>query len=120
MAHAKTLRKNSIALDIILIGEESAYNGAAPLLRAVAEIVNVSDNSRFVHVPSSLASLSDVVLPALGAAAPLGEDTEGVDDELALALQMSLEESREASGDANASTGEKRRSGFLDFFGFFV
>ncbi|KAF2322742.1 hypothetical protein GH714_030051 [Hevea brasiliensis] len=114
----KTLKKNSVALDIVNFGEE---DGRKPeKLEALLSAVNNNDSSHIVHIPPGPNALSDVLIslrvynPLLlwqysctqwgggGSELPAaagGNDFDfgvdpNLDPELALALRVSMEEER--------------------------
>ncbi|KAJ9132703.1 hypothetical protein P3X46_010668 [Hevea brasiliensis] len=103
----KTLKKNSVALDIVNFGEE---DGRKPeKLEALLSAVNNNDSSHIVHIPPGPNALSDVLIstPVLNGegggsdlpAAAGGNDFDfgvdpNLDPELALALRVSMEEER--------------------------
>merc|ERR1712159_779849 len=111
----KQLQKNEVAVDIVNFGEEQENT---PKLEAFLAAVNKNDNSHLVNVPAGVGILSDVLAqsPILagdggsggggGNLNEFGVDPE-LDPELAMAMQMSMEEARRAEegagGDATAA-----------------
>ena len=104
----KKLRKNKVALDVVNFGHPEN----APLIQALVNAVNNSENSHFIDVPSHVQFLSDGLMgspvmvdsdvpmgdggagdPGAGMAMPGGIDP-NVDPELAQAIQISLEEAK--------------------------
>lgn len=100
---AKKVKKNNIAVDVILFGQEPDDN--AGKLQAFIDTVNSGDNSRLLSVPPGPHLLSDAV-----SRSPILDGSNGAgggldfsnmfmdptdDPELALALRMSLEEERQ-------------------------
>ncbi|KAI6039209.1 hypothetical protein EDC04DRAFT_2568623 [Pisolithus marmoratus] len=112
---AKKLKKNNIAVDLILFGD-GIEEGEPSVLKAFIENVSSADNSHLVSVPPGPHLLSDAIVssPILAedrgippgtmvAAGPSGtsgtSDFEfgvdpNLDPELAMALRMSMEEER--------------------------
>lgn len=124
----KKLKKNSVAVDVVDVGLESDNAGK---IDAFIEAVNSNENSRAIHVASGGPNLADALMNSdiymeRDASAPAGEggtaggegggDTSefpfGVDPsqdpELAMALQISMQEERarqEAARQTEASAG---------------
>lgn len=110
----KQLQKNEVAVDIINFGEEQENT---PKLEAFLAAVNKNDNSHLVNVPSGVGILSDVLAqsPIIsgggdggggGNLNEFGVDPE-LDPELAMAMQMSMEEARRAEGESGGGdTGD--------------
>ena len=93
-ALGKKLKKNGIAVDVVLLGE---IDSSRPLLSAFIEAVNSNDNSHLLTVEASRGirdALSSSDILRSGAASmdiDAGIDAE-VDPELAEAIRLSLEE----------------------------
>ncbi|PKU67362.1 26S proteasome non-ATPase regulatory subunit 4 homolog [Dendrobium catenatum] len=113
-AIGKTLKKNSVALDVVDFGESD--DGKSEKLGALVAAVNKNGNSHIVNIPPGPAALSDALLStpiftgdgdggsgfAAAAAAAAAGGLSGfefgvdpnLDPELALALRVSMEEER--------------------------
>jgi len=127
-AVAKQLRKNNVALDVVHFGSENAANDSAERLEALVAAINNAGNSHILYVPAGVYRLSDSVMaspigndgaqpaaaarPAAAGGAGFGDGPAGMDDidalmetdpELAMALRMSLEDSRPAAAAAPAA-----------------
>jgi len=105
----KKLKKNSVAVDIVNFGEEAENT---PKLEALLNAVNSDDNSHLVTVPPGPHVLSDILLsspivqgedgggvaPAAGAAdVEMGDAGEDMDEEMQLALAMSMSQEAAAT-----------------------
>jgi len=104
----KQLQKNEVAVDIINFGEEQENT---PKLEAFLAAVNKNDNSHLVNVPAGVGILSDVLAQSPIIAGGGGDSGGGgnlnefgvdpeLDPELAMAMQMSMEEARRAEGES--------------------
>ncbi|KAI0493602.1 hypothetical protein KFK09_023721 [Dendrobium nobile] len=113
-AIGKTLKKNSVALDVVDFGESD--DGKSEKLGALVAAVNKNGNSHIVNIPPGPTALSDALLStpiftgdgdggsgfAAAAAAAAAGGLSGfefgvdpnLDPELALALRVSMEEER--------------------------
>lgn len=122
---AKTLKKNSVAVDVINIGIEGENT---PKIDAFIEAVNSNDNSHALHVEAGGANLADALMNSDvylerdgggGVAAAMGHGAAGdagdaagfggmdgaaVDPELAMVLRISMEEERARQAAARAAT----------------
>eukprot|EP01103_Thecamoeba_quadrilineata_P016418 TRINITY_DN5486_c0_g1_i1.p1 TRINITY_DN5486_c0_g1~~TRINITY_DN5486_c0_g1_i1.p1 ORF type:complete len:372 (+),score=99.12 TRINITY_DN5486_c0_g1_i1:97-1116(+) len=108
---AKQLKKNNISVDIINFGEENSE-----LLEAFIQAVDSKNTSHLLNIPPGPNILSDVILssPILygeGGAGPMSNDAYGgvdpnLDPELAMVIQVSLEEERQRQ----AAQAEKAQS----------
>lgn len=109
----KQLQKNEVSVDIVNFGEEAEN---APKLEAFLAAVNKNDNSHLVNVPPGVGVLSDILQQSPivsggdgggggGAAHPFGVDPD-LDPELAMAMQMSMEEARRAEGATDGAAAE--------------
>merc|ERR1719263_1897394 len=102
----KQLQKNEVSVDIVNFGEEQENTAK---LEAFMNAVNKNDNSHLVNVPPGVGILSDVIQqsPIMGGGDSggggnlneFGVDPE-LDPELAMAMQMSMEEARRAEGES--------------------
>ncbi|KAI6105084.1 hypothetical protein EDD17DRAFT_1881050 [Pisolithus thermaeus] len=112
---AKKLKKNNVAVDLIVFGD-GIEEGESSVLKAFTENVSSADNSHLVSVPPGPHLLSDMIIssPILaedrgmppGTAVAAGPSTTSgtsdyefgvdpnLDPELAMALRMSMEEER--------------------------
>ncbi|KAF8530602.1 hypothetical protein BU17DRAFT_79451 [Hysterangium stoloniferum] len=118
---AKKLKKNNVAVDVVLFGDEETRGTNEPALKTFVDTVGSGDNSHIVIVPPGTLILSDMIVssPILSgdfpnvagdgadAAGPGAGEASGsgganyefgvdpsLDPELAMALRMSLEEER--------------------------
>jgi len=118
---AKKLKKNNVAVDVVLFGDEETRTANEPSLRTFVDTVGSGDNSHIVIVPPGTLLLSDIIVssPILSGDFPnvTGDGVDGtgvgageasgsggagfefgvdpsLDPELAMALRMSLEEER--------------------------
>ncbi|GJJ07840.1 hypothetical protein Clacol_002045 [Clathrus columnatus] len=130
---AKKLKKNNVAVDIVLFGDEEGREANEPLLKAFVDNVVSGDNSHFISIPPGTQIISDAILSSAilredlpggmgGADVPMGGATGGsggfefdvdpsLDPELAMALRMSLEEERaRQAAAASASTAQASSS----------
>ena len=119
----KNFKKNNVAVDVINFGAENSQNENAEKLEAFVAAINSNDNSHLVNVPPGPHVLADLVLtssimldnPAAaaaaaaigGAAAGGGGMDAGMDEDLAMAIRMSMEDERQRQealngGDAGA------------------
>ncbi|KAK4530483.1 hypothetical protein CCYA_CCYA04G1340 [Cyanidiococcus yangmingshanensis] len=129
----RALKKNNVAVDVVLFGSEWSENEEK--MKAFIASVNVNDNAHLVIVPPGTALLAEALMStpliqgehalmtgstmvdgSLGGtgttSAPVGSSGMGAfpfdpnaDPELALALQMSLEEERNRQAAAAAAGG---------------
>lgn len=106
MKIAKNLKKNNVAVDVVMLGDEAENSEK---LAAFKEAVNSNGNSHLVTVPTGTI-LSDVLMTTpvfmpegmeygapsgdTGASDFLGGVDPNIDPELALALRVSMEEER--------------------------
>jgi len=119
----KLLKKNNIAVDVVLLGSDEA---SADKLRQFVEAATSHDNSNFVQippgvVPSDVLISSPVVQPDGGqgstaaaeapdaGAANFGGVDANLDPELAMALRVSMEEERARQQAAAAAQREAER-----------
>lgn len=107
----KNFKKNNVAVDVINFGAENSQNENAEKLEAFVAAINSNDNSHLVNVPPGPHVLADLVLtssimldnPAAaaaaaaigGAAAGGGGMDAGMDEDLAMAIRMSMEDERQ-------------------------
>jgi len=104
---AKKLKKNNVAVDIISFGDDGADN--AEKLEAFIAANDSNDQSHLLTVPAGPYNLADMVVSsplvlgedAVAAGAAGGFGDAGMDDDLAMALRMSLEEERARNSAAN-------------------
>lgn len=97
---AKKLKKNNVSVDVVNFGEIDANTAK---LEAFVENVNKDGSSHLVTVPGGVGVLSDVLIssPIFGEGSAAGGGAGGdfgfdpnVDPEMAMALRVSMEESR--------------------------
>lgn len=132
---AKKLKKNSVAVDIVHVGDDT--NGSnVEKLNAFIEAVNSSDNSHIIHVPAGGGVLADALMQseiyaerdsaaaaggsgAVGGGGDGGSGAEGfefgvdpaVDPELAMVLRISMEEERARQEAANRDAATDTSTG---------
>jgi 26S proteasome regulatory subunit N10 len=118
---AKKLKKNSVAVDIVHVGDDTDGSNSAKLDAFIAA-VNSNDNSRILHVPAGGPVLADALMSSniyaeredggggeAGVSGAAGGATEGfefgvdpaVDPELAMVLRISMEEERARQASSN-------------------
>jgi 26S proteasome regulatory subunit N10 len=117
----KKLKKNSVAVDVVHVGDDTDGRNIAKLDAFIAA-VNSSENSRVLHVPAGGLVLADALMSSdiyaerdtgdgagAGPSGTGGATSEGfefgvdpaVDPELALALRLSMEDERARQAAAN-------------------